>query len=89
MALSIKDPETDRLARDLAKATGESLTDAINGALRDKLRIVCGDQRTEEQFIADAMKTITRRSISSKAHHESTCGNAWKSWRYTSHYHSN
>ena len=33
MALSIKDPETDRLARALAKATGESLTDAIRRAL--------------------------------------------------------
>jgi antitoxin VapB len=60
MALSIKDPETDQLARDLAKATGQSLTDAINGALRDKLRLVCGDQRTEEQFIKDAMKIVER-----------------------------
>ncbi len=37
MALSIKDPETDRLARELAAATGESLTDAIRNALRDRL----------------------------------------------------
>ena len=37
MALSIKDPETDRLARALAAATGESLTDAIRNALRDRL----------------------------------------------------
>ena len=37
MALSIKDPETDRLARALAAATGESLTDAIREALRDRL----------------------------------------------------
>ena len=38
MALSIKDPETDRLARELAAATGESITDAIRNALRDRLR---------------------------------------------------
>ena len=37
MAISIKDPETDRLARALAAQTGESLTDAIRKALRDRL----------------------------------------------------
>ena len=37
MAISIKDPETDRLARALAAATGESITDAIRIALRDRL----------------------------------------------------
>lgn len=37
MALSIKDPEADRLARALAEATGESLTDAVKAALREKL----------------------------------------------------
>ena len=37
MALSIKDPETDRLARALAEATGESLTEAIRRALEERL----------------------------------------------------
>jgi antitoxin VapB len=37
MAISIKDPETDRLARALAAATGESLTEAIRHALQDRL----------------------------------------------------
>ena len=37
MAISIKDPETDRLARALAAATGESLTDAIREARRQRL----------------------------------------------------
>lgn len=37
MALSIKDPETDRLARALADATGESLTEAIRRALAERL----------------------------------------------------
>ena len=37
MALSIKDPETDRLARALANATGESLTEAIRRALAERL----------------------------------------------------
>lgn len=37
MALSIKHPEADRLARELAATTGESLTDAIILALRERL----------------------------------------------------
>ncbi len=37
MALSIKDGETDRLARTLAAATGETLTEAIRRALRERL----------------------------------------------------
>ena len=37
MAISIKDPETDRLARALAEATGVSLTEAIREALRERL----------------------------------------------------
>lgn len=37
MAISIKDPETDRLARALAEATGETLTEAIRRALEERL----------------------------------------------------
>jgi antitoxin VapB len=37
MALSIKNPEADQLARELAATTGESLTDAIMNALRERL----------------------------------------------------
>ena len=37
MVLSIKDPEADRLARNLAALTGESLTEAVKAALRDRL----------------------------------------------------
>ncbi|MEP6778626.1 MAG: type II toxin-antitoxin system VapB family antitoxin [Gemmatimonadaceae bacterium] len=37
MALSIKDPETDRLARALAATTGESITEAIRRALEERL----------------------------------------------------
>ena len=37
MALSIKSPEADELARELAAATGETITDAVVGALRERL----------------------------------------------------
>ena len=38
MALSIKNKETERLARTLAKRTGESITDAVTVALQERLR---------------------------------------------------
>ena len=38
MALSLKDPETDRLARQVASLTGESLTTAIRTALAERLK---------------------------------------------------
>lgn len=37
MALSIKSNEADRLARQLAAETGETLTEAVETALRDRL----------------------------------------------------
>ncbi len=37
MALSIRDPETDRLARELAAVTGETMTQAIRKALAERL----------------------------------------------------
>ncbi|MGC0143976.1 MULTISPECIES: type II toxin-antitoxin system VapB family antitoxin [unclassified Pseudactinotalea] len=40
MALNIKDPETDRLARELSAATGESITVATRQALQERLERV-------------------------------------------------
>jgi antitoxin VapB len=40
MPLSIKSDEADRLARELAVETGESLTEAVTGALRARLKEV-------------------------------------------------
>lgn len=37
MALNIKDADTDRLARELAAATGESITEAARIAIRERL----------------------------------------------------
>lgn len=42
MVLSIKDPETDRLARELSQATGETLTRAVEAAVRERLERVRG-----------------------------------------------
>lgn len=38
MALNIKDPEADRLARALAAQTGETITEAVIKALRERLK---------------------------------------------------
>ncbi|HET7756593.1 MAG TPA: type II toxin-antitoxin system VapB family antitoxin [Steroidobacteraceae bacterium] len=51
MALSIKDPEADRLARQVAKATGETLTAAVIQSLRERLariRKMRGPRLSEE-----------------------------------------
>jgi antitoxin VapB len=40
MALSIKNPETDRLAHELAELTGDSVTVAVTKALRQSLEAV-------------------------------------------------
>ena len=45
VSLNIKNPEAHRLARKLAEATGESLTEAVTVSLRERLASV---QRQEE-----------------------------------------
>lgn len=59
MALSIKHPEADRLARELAARTGESLTDAVINALKDRLRREQG--RTRGPRLLDEIRDIRRR----------------------------
>ena len=59
MALSIKHPEADRLARELAERTGESLTDAIINALRERLRRVEGRVRVPR--VRDEIRAIRER----------------------------
>lgn len=38
MALSFENPDVDRLARELAERTGESVEDAVMNAIRERLR---------------------------------------------------
>ncbi|MBK9171014.1 MAG: type II toxin-antitoxin system VapB family antitoxin [Bryobacterales bacterium] len=59
MALSIKHPEADRLARRLASATGLSLTDAILKALREQLERETG--RRQGSGLADDLRAISDR----------------------------
>jgi antitoxin VapB len=54
MALSIKSGEADRLARELAAETGETLTEAVEIALRERLN------REHDRHVA-SMSTRLRR----------------------------
>jgi antitoxin VapB len=59
MALSIKDPDTERLARDLARLTGESITMATKRAIEERLRRV--GSRTQKGFLLEELAQIRRR----------------------------
>jgi antitoxin VapB len=59
MALSIKHPEADRLARQLAAQTGESLTDAVPTALRE--RLIREQGRTTTPRLRDELRAIRHR----------------------------
>ncbi|MGH7708159.1 MAG: type II toxin-antitoxin system VapB family antitoxin [Vulcanimicrobiaceae bacterium] len=58
MALSIKHPEADRLARALADETGEGLTEAVTTALRERLDRI---RRTKRAGLAERLLEIGRR----------------------------
>ena len=59
MALSIKDPETERLARSLAQLTGENITMATKRAIEERLHRV-GNQTRKAALLED-MAEIRRR----------------------------
>jgi antitoxin VapB len=56
MPLSIKDPDADRLARALARRTGETLTGAVITALRERLERELRKDQTIEGLVEDVME---------------------------------
>ena len=60
MPLSIKNPETEKLAREISKETGESLTDAITNALRDRLQRIRGRRHAKNliQEVDDILRRV-------------------------------
>jgi antitoxin VapB len=56
MALNIRNPETERLAAELARQTGESKTEAVTKALQDRLARV-RRERTKRR-LADELEEI-------------------------------
>jgi antitoxin VapB len=59
MALSIKKSETERLARMVAKKTGESLTKAIEQALKERLERL--QRKSHAPLMTEKLQDILRR----------------------------
>ena len=59
MALNIKDPEADRLARELAARTGETITETVVKALRERLKRETARAPVE---LKDEIMAISRRA---------------------------
>jgi antitoxin VapB len=59
MALSIKNDETERLARQVARETGESLTEAIQKALQERWERLKTRQRSH--ILAGQIEDLLRR----------------------------
>ena len=59
MALSIKDSETERLAKALAERTGETITMATRRALEDRLRRLGSHMR--KTALLEDLEAIQRR----------------------------
>jgi antitoxin VapB len=62
MALNIRHAETERLADEVAKLTGETKTEAVRKALLDRLDRLRRDRRTRR--LADELDEIARRCAS-------------------------
>lgn len=58
MALNIKDERTDRLARELARVTGETITVAARTAIEERLARVLAEaaHRTEDRPLTDIIR---------------------------------
>lgn len=61
MVLSIKNAEADRLARDLAALTGESITDAVVASLEARLELE--RRRRRAQGIGDIVERFRRLPV--------------------------
>ncbi len=59
LALNIKDPEADRLARELAARTGETITETVVKALRERLKRETAKTRVG---LKDEIMAISRRA---------------------------
>jgi antitoxin VapB len=61
MALNIKDPETERLAEEVAEITGETKTRAVKVALDERLRRL--KRRVVRRNRADALRRLLEDEI--------------------------
>lgn len=61
MTLNIRDPEVHRLARDVAAATGETLTEAVKQALRERLMNLRTVSAAERERRLAVIEEVVRR----------------------------
>ena len=61
MAINIRDPKTEKLARELAAETGETITQAINQALEERLERLRG-RSTAPDLVEEILKISKRCS---------------------------
>lgn len=66
MALNIRNPETERLAADLAKLTGKTKTQAVTEALRERLERL--RRRRAPHRLADELDDIARHCAGLPVH---------------------
>jgi antitoxin VapB len=63
MALSIKTEEADRLARELSRFTGESMTDAITRAMRERLDRLHSEQEAQGGYAARVRSFVRNSAV--------------------------
>ena len=65
MSLNIKDPEAHRLARQIARATGETMTRVVTEALRERLSRL---ERRSARASVEELLAIAERAASHAKH---------------------
>ena len=61
VALNIRDPEVHRLARAVADATGETMTEAVGTALAERLQRLTEVPEAERRRRVEALMEMARR----------------------------
>lgn len=64
MAFTVKTEEADRLARELSHLTGETMTDAITQAMRERLERLRAERQAEGEYVARAQAFVRRHADS-------------------------
>ena len=67
MGILIKNPEAERVVRELAQLTGESLTTAVEIAVRERLAAKRGEVRPHRPRSAAEMDAITKKYLTPAA----------------------
>lgn len=67
MGILIKNPEAERAVRELAALTGESLTTAVEIAVRERLAAKRQERPKHTPRSAEEMKALTRRYLTPAA----------------------